>query len=204
MLEKAKKYTSPFGKALYPYLSKADVKFKAEGEFKVDLEVGGQEADELKKLINSWSDMSVKQAQEKTGKKSVKKTSSLPYKETEDGKTIFKFKMKASGTNGKTGDTFKQRPALFDNELKPINPEEVSIWGGSTLRVSYQPALWFTPMLGAGVSLRLKSVQVKNLIEGGAQTGDTSGFDKVDGDASSKNNSDENKEEEEVANEADF
>ena len=203
MLEKAKKYTSPFGKALYPYLSKADVKFKAEGEFKVDLEVGGQEADELKKLINSWSDMSVKQAQEKTGKKSVKKTSSLPYKETEDGKTIFKFKMKASGTNGKTGDTFKQRPALFDNELKPINPEEVSIWGGSTLRVSYQPALWFTPMLGAGVSLRLKSVQVKNLIEGGAQSGDTSGFDKVDGDASSKNNSDENKEEE-VANEADF
>ena len=203
MLEKAKKYTSPFGKALYPYLSKADVKFKAEGEFKVDLEVGGQEADELKKLINSWSDMSVKQAQEKTGKKSVKKTSSLPYKETEDGKTIFKFKMKASGTNGKTGDTFKQRPALFDNELKPINPEEVSIWGGSTLRVSYQPALWFTTMLGAGVSLRLKSVQVKNLIEGGAQSGDTSGFDKVDGDASSKNNSDENKEEE-VANEADF
>ncbi len=203
MLEKAKKYTSPFGKALYPYLSKADVKFKAEGEFKVDLEVGGEEADNLKHLINLWSDMSVKQAQEKTGKKSVKKTSSLPYKETEDGKTIFKFKMKASGTNGKTGDTFKQRPALFDNELKPINPEEVSIWGGSTLRVSYQPALWFTPMLGAGVSLRLKSVQVKNLIEGGAQTGDTSGFDKVDGDASSKNNSDENKEEE-VANEADF
>ena len=196
MLEKAKKYTSPFGKALYPYLSKADVKFKAEGEFKVDLEVGGEEADNLKHLINLWSDMSVKQAQEKTGKKSVKKTSSLPYKETEDGKTIFKFKMKASGTNGKTGDTFKQRPALFDNELKPINPEEVSIWGGSTLRVSYQPALWFTPMLGAGVSLRLKSVQVKNLIEGGAQTGDTSGFDKVDGDASSKNNSDENKEEE--------
>ena len=41
--------------------------------------------------------------------------------------------MKASGTNGKTGDTFKQRPALFGNELKPINPEEVSIWGGSTL-----------------------------------------------------------------------
>ena len=203
MLEKAKKYTSPFGKALYPYLSKADVKFKAEGEFKVDLEVGGEEADNLKHLINLWSDMSVKQAQEKTGKKSVKKTSSLPYKETEDGKTIFKFKMKASGTNGKTGDTFKQRPALFDNELKPINPEEVSIWGGSTLRVSYQPALWFTPMLGAGVSLRLKSVQVKNLIEGGAQSGDTSGFDKVDGDASSKNNSDENKEEE-VANEADF
>ena len=52
MLEKAKKYTSPFGKALYPYLSKADVKFKAEGEFKVDLEVEGDEANDLKKKLN--------------------------------------------------------------------------------------------------------------------------------------------------------
>ena len=68
MLEKAKKYTSPFGKALYPYLSKADVKFKAEGEFKVDLDEEDM-ADELKKLINSWSDMSVKQAQEKLVRK---------------------------------------------------------------------------------------------------------------------------------------
>lgn len=203
MLEKAKKYTSPFGKALYPYLSKADVKFKAEGEFKVDLEVEGDEANDLVEKIKSWAEQSVKQAQEKTGKKSVKKASALPFKETEDGKTIFKFKMKASGTNSKTGDTFKQRPALFDNELKPINPEEVSIWGGSTLRVSYQPALWFTPMLGAGVSLRLKSVQVKNLIEGGSQSSDSTGFDKVDGDASSKNNSNENQEEE-VGNTADF
>ena len=39
--------------------------------------------------------------------------------------------MKASGTNSKTGESFKQRPALFDNELKPINPDEVTIWGGS-------------------------------------------------------------------------
>ena len=204
MLEKAKKYTSPFGKALYPYLSKADVKFKAEGEFKVDLEVGGQEADELKKLINSWSDMSVKQAQEKTGKKSVKKTSSLPYKETEDGKTIFKFKMKASGTNGKTGDTFKQRPALFDNELKPISPD-ITIWGGSILRVSYQPFPWYTPALGAGVSLRLKSVQVKDLVEGGGQSAEANGFDKVHGDSSSKNGSENNEEiSEEVSKATDF
>ena len=200
---KAKKYTSPFGKALYPYLSKADVKFKAEGEFKVDLEVEAEEAEELKTLINNLAEQSLKQAQEKTGKKNIKKTSSLPYKETEDGKVIFKFKMKASGTNSKTGDTFKQRPAIFDNELKPIDPEQVQIWGGSTLRVSYQPALWFTPMLGAGVSLRLKSVQVKNLIEGGAQINNSSDFEKVTGDASSKNIPDE-VQKTEVASEADF
>lgn len=175
----AKKYTSPFGKAIYPHLSKCDVRFKAEGEYHVDLEVTDEEAQEMELLINHLSDESVKQAQEKTGKKAVKKAQ-LPFKK-EDGKTIFKFKMKASGTNGKTGDSFKQRPALFDSNLNPINPEQVSIWGGSVLRVSYQPALWFTPMLGAGVSLRLKSVQVKTLVEGGTQS-DADGFDKVEGD----------------------
>ena len=200
-MQKAQKYTSPFGKAVYPHLSKADVRFKAEGEFKVDLEVEGTEAEEMKAMLNNLAEQSVKQAQEKTGKKNIKKAN-LPFKD-EDGKTIFKFKMKASGTNSKTGDTFKQRPALFDNELKPINPEDTQIWGGSVLRVSYQPALWFTPMLGAGVSLRLKSVQVKNLVEGASQS-DASGFDKVDGDASSKNTSDEKTEEVVESNPADF
>jgi len=195
----AKKYTSPFGKAIYPHLNKADVRFKAEGEFKVDLEVEGTEADELKLLISHLQEESVKQAQEKTGgKKSIKKAQ-LPFKE-EDGKTIFKFKMKASGTNGKTGDTFKQRPALFDNELKPINPSDVSIWGGSTLRVSWKPLLWFTPMLGAGVSLKLQSVQVKDLVEG-TSSGGADAFEKVDGDASTKNTSNTNGNEEEVSEE---
>ena len=202
-MQKAKKYTSPFGKAVYPHLSRADVRFKAEGEFKVDLEVDGTQAEEMKQMLNSLAEQSVKEAQEKTGKKNIKKAQ-LPFKE-EDGKTIFKFKMKASGTNTKTGDSFKQRPALFDNQLNPINPEEVNIWGGSILRVSYQPSLWFTPMLGAGVSLRLKSVQVKDLVEGGSQAGSSSDFDKVEGDSSSKNKSEnETVQEEAIASGADF
>ena len=110
----------------------------------------------------------------------------------------------ASGTNGKTGDTFKQRPALFDNELKPISPD-ITIWGGSILRVSYQPFPWYTPALGAGVSLRLKSVQVKDLVEGGGQSAEANGFDKVHGDSSSKNGSENNEEiSEEVSKATDF
>jgi hypothetical protein len=202
-MQKAKKFTSPFGKAIYPHLSKADVRFKAEGEFKVDLEVEGAEAESMKQMLNTLAEQSVKEAQEKTGKKNIKKAS-LPYKD-EDGKTIFKFKMKASGTNTKTGDSFKQRPALFDNKLNPINPEDVNIWGGSILRVSYQPSLWFTPMLGAGVSLRLKSVQVKDLVEGGSQSGSSDDFDEVEGDSSSKNKSEnETVQEEAIASGADF
>lgn len=200
-MEKPKTFTSPFGKAIYPHLTKCDVRFKPEGEFKVDLELGEAPANNLLKILKEYQAKAVSNAKDKTGKDKIK-VASLPYKK-EDDKYIFKFKMKASGTNGKTGETFKQRPALFDSELKPINPEDTSIWGGSILRVSFQPFPWFTPALGAGVSLRLKSVQVKELVEGGGQTAEASGFDKVDGYTNDNDGSD-NEETEEVSQSADF
>jgi len=200
-MEKPKTFTSPFGKAIYPHLTKCDVRFKPEGEFKVDLELGEAPANNLLKILKEYQAKAVSNAKDKTGKDKIK-VASLPYKK-EDDKYIFKFKMKASGTNGKTGETFKQRPALFDSELKPINPEDTNIWGGSILRVSFQPFPWFTPALGAGVSLRLKSVQVKELVEGGGQTAEASGFDKVDGYTNNNDGSD-NEETEEVSQSADF
>lgn len=200
-MEKPKTFTSPFGKAIYPHLTKCDVRFKPEGEFKVDLELGEAPANNLLKILKEYQAKAVSNAKDKTGKDKIK-VASLPYKK-EDDKYIFKFKMKASGTNGKTGETFKQRPALFDSELKPINPEDTNIWGGSILRVSFQPFPWFTPALGAGVSLRLKSVQVKELVEGGGQTAEASGFDKVDGYTNDNDGSD-NEETEEVSQSADF
>ena len=148
-MQKAQTYTSPFGKAIYPHLSKCDVRFKPEGEYKVDLSLKDTQAQELIKVIKQYQLKAVAEAKEKTNKKTIKEHAP-PYKKDEEGNVIFKFKMKASGTNGKTGDTFKQRPALFDNELKPISPD-ITIWGGSILRVSFQPHPWYTPALGAPV-----------------------------------------------------
>ena len=200
-MQKAKTYTSPFGKAIYPHLSKCDVRFKAEGEYKVDLELNEVQANDILKLLKEYQHKAISEAKDKTGKSKIKEAS-LPYKK-EDDKFVFKFKMKASGTNGKTGDTFKQRPALFDNELKPISPD-ITIWGGSILRVSFQPYPWFTPALGAGVSLRLKSVQVKDLVEGGGQSAEANGFDKVHGDSSTKNTGSEDEVSQEVSSATDF
>jgi len=200
-MEKLKTFTSPFGKAIYPHLTKCDVRFKPEGEFKVDLEIGEAPANALLKILKEYQAKAISKAKEVTGKEKIKEAS-LPYKK-EDDKYIFKFKMKASGTNAKTGESYKQRPALFDSELKPINPEDTNIWGGSILRVSYQPYPWFTPALGAGVSLRLKSVQVKELVEGSGQSAEDSGFEKVQG-YTQDNSGSENEETEEVSQSADF
>ena len=159
----------------------------------------------MSKLLKEYQAKALSEAKEKTGKDRKLNKRPLPYTK-EDDKYVFKFKMKASGTNGKTGETFKQRPALFDSELKPINPEDTNIWGGSILRVSFQPFAWFTPALGAGVSLRLKSVQVKDLVEGGGQSAEANGFDKVQGDSSTKNIGSEDNEEvsQEVSSATDF
>ena len=201
-MQKAQTYTSPFGKAIYPHLSKKDVRFKPEGEYKVNLSLKDTQAQDLIKLVKQFQHKAVKEAEEKTNKKI--KLAPLPHSSDDEGNVIFKFKMKASGVNSKTGDTFNQRPALFDNELKPISPD-ITIWGGSILRVSYQPFPWYTPALGAGVSLRLKSVQVKDLVEGGGQSAEANGFDKVHGDSSSKNGSENNEEvSEEVSKATDF
>jgi len=183
-MEKPKMYTSPFGKAIYPHLTKSDVRFKPEGEFHVNLAVDKDEALELITLVDKFVEQAISDEKKKGKGKEIKKAI-LPYKE-EDGQYIFKFKMKHKGTNSKTGETFTQKPTLFDNELKPLS-KDVSIWGGSTLRVSFFPRGWFTPLLGAGVSLRLKSVQVKDLVEGSSTDGSSQGFAKVDGDSSSKN-----------------
>ena len=200
-MQKAKTFTSPFGKAIYPHLTKCDVRFKPEGEYKVNLELGEAPANTLVKILKEYQAKAISEAKDKTGKKEIKQAP-LPYTKDED-KYVFKFKMKASGTNGKTGETFKQRPALFDSELKPINPEDTNIWGGSILRVSFQPFPWFTPALGAGVSLRLKSVQVKELVEGGGQTAEASGFDKVEGYSNNQTGS-EDEVQEEVSQATDF
>ena len=186
-MEKPKTYTSPFGKAIYPHISKADVRFKPEGEFHVDLEVDGDKALELVTLVDKCVEKAFEDEKKKGKRKNLKKAT-LPYKK-EDDKYIFKFKMKAKGTNSRTGEAFTQRPAIFDNELKPLN-KDIIVWGGSTLRVSFFPREWYTPLLGAGVSLRLKSVQVKNLVEGSSMNGSSQGFEKVDGDSSTKNECD--------------
>ena len=62
------------------------------------------------------------------------------------------------------------------------------------LRVSFQPYLGTHQLLGAGVSLRLKSVQVKDLVEGNGQSAEANGFSKVHGDSSEKNTGSEDEE----------
>ena len=149
--------------AVYPHLVKPDVRFNELGEYKVTLKVAKQDASEMVKEIEKSIEDSLAKAEKENKGKSVK-SAPKPYKEESDH-VFFKFKMKASGVNKKTQEKFTQRPQLLDSKKNPISPN-TSIWGGSIMKVAYQPVPYFTPMLGAGISLRLKAVQVIKLVEG--------------------------------------
>jgi len=165
-------FTTPKGIAQYPWLSKPDTKFNEEGEYKVNLILTKKEAAPVIEQINAAFAENFK-VQEKEHGKDIK-TANPPYMDELDddnkptGNVIIKFKSKAI-----------YAPAIFDakgNVMKDSN-----IWGGSEIRVNGSIAPYYVKLIGAGVALRLRAVQVIQYVEGGTGSADRFGFEEVDG-----------------------
>jgi len=182
-------YTSPAGKASYPKLNSPDTKYKAEGEYSVNLVFSedSPEAKALMDLIDEAHEKNVAYWKEGLNEHELEmfKVHDKPYRAERDrdtkkptGNIKFKFGMKAGGTR-QDKSTWTQQPDLFDGQAKPL-PASVTITGGSTIKVSYYINGWKTPQLGAGVSCKLKGVQ---LIEKAGFNGDAAdqGFSAVEG-----------------------
>ena len=165
---------SEIGEAIYPHLNKPDLRFSEAGEYKVTLKVAKSDATAMLKLYNSAIEDALKLAEQNHKGKGIK-NAPKPFTE-EDKFVFFKFKMKATGVNQKTKEKFSQRPQLFDAKKNPI-PLSTIIWGGSKMRVAFNLVPYYTPMLGAGITARLKAVQVISLVEGK----DSNLFSKEDG-----------------------
>jgi hypothetical protein len=171
--------TTPRGKSIFPHLTEADTMFHPEGLFHVKLECDKAEG---QPIILAISDIISQQVVE-AGKKQPNNTSGfkrapLPYEilndNSENEKVVFNFKLKASGTRKSDGKTFTQKP-LIVNALKQPLEEGTQIWGDSILKITFEPYGWNMP-IGIGCTLRLKEVQVLELVTG--KTKNTlSGFD---------------------------
>lgn len=177
--KKAPRFVSPKGAASYPYLTKPDTKFNPDGDYKVNLIVQAEDAAQAIELLTKEHEASVAKAKAENKGKRVKE-GELPFIENDDGTVTFKFKLKAKVTP-KKGDPFEQKPALFDAKGKPLTGEP-KIGGGSTIKVSYEIIPYFTAIAGAGVSLRLKAVQILELKEfGGGGNAEGYGFGEEEG-----------------------
>mgnify|MGYP000330087498 FL=1 len=165
-------FTTPKGIAAYPWLSKPDTKFSEEGDYKVNLILTKEDAAPIIEQINEVFAENVKAEIKKNKGKEVK-TSNPPYMNELDadgnptGNIIFKFKSKAA-----------YKPAIFDAQGTVML--ESNIWAGSEIKVNGSIGPYFTPLIGAGVALRLRAVQVIQYVEGGTGP-ERFGFEAVDG-----------------------
>lgn len=176
---------TPAGVAVYPHLTKPDTRFVPEGQFQVKLRIPSEEAQDLIAELDKAFAAAQETAKEKNPGKKIKEATK-PYTIEEDdegnetGNIVVSFKCKAQITD-KQGNTRANSPKLFDSKNKEF-PKDQDIWGGSTLRIAFNPVPYYTAMVGAGVSLRLKAVQVINLVSGGGGgNGASYGFGEEDG-----------------------
>ena len=163
---------SAFGEAKYPYLSTADTEFNQDGIYHTKLLVDLEKAQvDIKKIDDVIAQEIKKQHDLDPSKKIVK--ANKPYKTNEEdlnipeGKVEFHFKSK-----------FK--PKLKDKKAETLG-DDVQVWGGSILSVSYEPVGYNVAGTGIGCTLRMAGCQVSKLEEG---TSATSGFKPVNEDGS--------------------
>lgn len=176
------KIVTPSGIAIYPHLTEPDTKFNAMGEYKVSLSLSEDEAAPIVEKV----DEVMEQAQELIPAGKRKKEAEPPYfpelddEGQETGRVVFKFKMKAK-VNTKDGRTIEMSPKMFDSKGTLMTDVD-SIWGGSILRVSADLIPYYVAAVGAGVSMRLKAVQIIELRTGGGGSDAANyGFDATEG-----------------------
>ena len=178
-----KRIVSGIGVSQYAWLTQPDTRFDEVGHYKTNLILSGQDAEDLKASIDAEIQNSIALAKEKAKGKKIK-TAPAPYEDDVDdngeptGSTVFKFKTKAQITT-KDGKIIPNRVAIFDSKGTPMT--DCNVWSGSEMKVSAELVPYYTAMVGAGVSMRLRAVQITKLVEGGNGNAKGYGFGEEEG-----------------------
>ena len=174
---------TPKGPAEWVKLFTPDTKFNPLGLYSINLKLKIDEAEDLTTRLTQQVDAVYASELKKNPKLKTKMVKRLPFESVldddgeETGLVEFKFKTKAR-VEMKIGDSFTQKPAVYDAKGKPIT-EEISIGNGSICKVAFETIPYMLASTKeASVSLRLKSVQVVELNE---YSNDSNPFDTEEG-----------------------
>jgi len=173
--------TTGRGILMFPYLFSPDTKFDSVGVYTVQLRLQGDPAAKLKGDLESFLDEHINEVTTTTGKK-PEKVLPIPMKNVTDDAGVsfieFRFKMKPS-FKSKTGEQVDQRPQVFDSKLQPLT-EESCLGSGSEGKVSFD-AVPYNTSFGCGITLRLRAVQVLDLVQYNGGNSSSSGFEIEEG-----------------------
>lgn len=182
---------SPVGVGNYIYVHTPDTKFDAVGDYKLDLTVGPEEAQEFIEKFNELIEAQYEEVLKVVPKKDHRKiivnridsdVCSIEKEYDDDGDEtgnfILKFKNKAEYTSKKDGKVISNKPLVVDCTPKSEGgPHSITqaIWSGSKLRVKAQMKPWFFSNK-IGIKLQFKAVQVIELAEGSSGGDDFDDF----------------------------
>lgn len=180
--------TSPACVASWPHLDAPDTKFAKRGQspkYKVDmvLDPDNEEHAAFMTTVTDYYDQAYQDLLD-AGEK-------VPQKDGEDYRCpsplkpqldkdknptgLFTIQAKMSSDVGEGADAWTQSPKIYDAAAKPV--KDLKVGGGSLIKVSCHFFPFSAPWpVGAGISCRLKGVQVLKLVSQGGQSAEDMGF----------------------------
>jgi len=165
----SKLITTPKGKAVWPRIDTPDTKFDEDGVYSCKLHVSEGEFKAFEAIVKPKLDAAYKEECSRQGKDKIRMAASSPLRINDEGDHEIYAKQKAKA-HTKTKGTLEFTIAAVDSQGKKIDMPKIG--SGSTLKMAVEVNTWFVPSQGFGYTLRLRAVQVLDLIEYGG--GDSS------------------------------
>ena len=164
----SKVYTSPKGTAVWPRVDCPDTKFDEDGMFSCKLHVSEGDFKAFEAQINKQVEADYKAECASQGKDKVRRAASSPLRITDEGDYEIYAKQKAK-VHTKSKGTLEFSVVCYDSKGSKIDTPKIG--SGSTLKMAVEVNTWFVPSQGFGYTLRLRAVQVIDLVEYGGNGG---------------------------------
>ncbi len=173
------------GTALWAKVFEPDTKFNPLGDYSINLQMpvaeGAAMSEQLEAIVQAEFNKAVKKDPRLKNTLTTQDVCQPVYdRDTGDdtGNVEFKFKLKAK-VQKRDGTYYEQQPAVIDSKKVPMT-NDILIGNGSRVKVAFEPIPYVMQTnKKVGVALRLKAVQVIDLVEYGNSA--TSVFDEEDG-----------------------
>jgi hypothetical protein len=160
----SKVITTPKGKAVWPRIDTPDTKFDEDGVYSCKLHVSEGDFKAFEAIVKPKLDAAYDAECSRQGKDKIRMAASSPLRINDDGDYEIYAKQKAK-VHTKSKGTLEFTIAAVDSQGKKI--EMPKIGSGSTLKMAVEVNTWFVPSQGFGYTLRLRAVQVLDLVEYG-------------------------------------
>lgn len=169
----SKVITTPKGKAVWPRIDTADTKFDEDGVYSCKLHVTEGDFKAFEAIVKPKLDEAYKEECSRQGKDKIRMAASSPLRINDEGDHEIYAKQKAK-VHTKSKGTLEFTIAAVDSQGKKIAMPKIG--SGSILKMAVEVNTWFVPSQGFGYTLRLRAVQVLDLVEYGGGGDGSFGF----------------------------